>query len=57
MGIVKADISVTLDGFGAGDNQSLERPFGDFDVLAQVIPRRMRSRSSVAHQLWALSTT
>jgi dihydrofolate reductase len=31
MGIVKADISVTLDGFGAGDNQSLERPFGDFD--------------------------
>ena len=31
MGIVRADISVTLDGFGAGDNQSLDRPFGDFD--------------------------
>ena len=32
MGIVKADISVTLDGYGAGDHQSLERPFGDLDV-------------------------
>lgn len=31
MGIVTADISVTLDGFGAGPGQCLERPFGDFD--------------------------
>lgn len=31
MGIVKADLSVTLDGYAAGDNQSLERPFGDVD--------------------------
>lgn len=31
MGIVTADISVTLDGFGAGPNQRLEAPFGDFD--------------------------
>jgi dihydrofolate reductase len=29
MGIVTADISVTLDGFGAGPNQRLEAPFGD----------------------------
>lgn len=31
MGIVTADISTTIDGFGAGPGQSLERPFGDFD--------------------------
>jgi dihydrofolate reductase len=31
MGIVTADISVTLDGFGAGPNQRLEAPFGDLD--------------------------
>lgn len=31
MGIVKADIAVTLDGFGAGFEQSLERPFGELD--------------------------
>jgi dihydrofolate reductase len=31
MGIVTADISVTLDGYGAGPNQRLEAPFGDFD--------------------------
>ena len=31
MGIVKADIAVTLDGFGAGADQSLERPFGELD--------------------------
>jgi len=31
MGIVKADIAVTLDGFGAGIDQSLERPFGELD--------------------------
>ena len=31
MGIVTADISVTLDGFGAGPNQRLEKPFGDLD--------------------------
>jgi dihydrofolate reductase len=31
MGIVTADISTTVDGFGAGPNQCLERPFGDFD--------------------------
>ena len=29
MGIVTAEISVTLDGFGAGPGQCLERPFGD----------------------------
>ena len=29
MGIVTADISVTLDGYGAGPNQRLEAPFGD----------------------------
>jgi dihydrofolate reductase len=32
MGIVTADISVTLDGYGAGPNQRLEAPFGDFDA-------------------------
>jgi dihydrofolate reductase len=31
MSIVTADISVTLDGYGAGPNQRLEAPFGDFD--------------------------
>ena len=31
MGIVTADISVTLDGYGAGPNQRLEAPFGDLD--------------------------
>ena len=31
MGIVTADISVTLDGYGAGPNQHLEAPFGDLD--------------------------
>ena len=31
MGIVTADISVTLDGYGAGPNQRLESPFGDLD--------------------------
>jgi len=31
MGIVTADIAITLDGFGAGSGQCLERPFGDLD--------------------------
>ena len=31
MGIVTADISVTLDGYGAGPHQRLEAPFGDLD--------------------------
>ena len=31
MGIVTADISVTLDGYGAGPGQCLERPFGNID--------------------------
>lgn len=31
MGIVTADIAVTLDGYGAGQGQCLERPFGDLD--------------------------
>ena len=31
MGIVTADISVTLDGYGAGPNQRREAPFGDID--------------------------
>jgi dihydrofolate reductase len=31
MGIVTADIAVTLDGFGAGPNQRLEKPFGDIE--------------------------
>ena len=31
MGIVTADISTTIDGFGAGPGQCLERPFGDVD--------------------------
>ena len=31
MGIVTADIAITLDGFGAGRGQCLERPFGDLD--------------------------
>lgn len=31
MGIVTADISITLDGFGAAADQSLERPFGSID--------------------------
>ena len=29
MGIVTADIAITLDGYGAGPGQRLERPFGD----------------------------
>jgi dihydrofolate reductase len=29
MGIVTADLSVSADGYGAGPNQSLEKPFGD----------------------------
>ena len=31
MGIVTADIAVTLDGYGAGSNQRLEKPFGDIE--------------------------
>jgi dihydrofolate reductase len=31
MGIVTADFTVTLDGYGAGPNQRLEAPFGEFD--------------------------
>src|SRR5689334_8072920 len=33
MGIVKADLAVTLDGFGSGSasSQSFERPFGEID--------------------------
>ena len=31
MGIVTADISVTLDGYGAGPNQRRDAPFGDLD--------------------------
>lgn len=31
MGIVRADISTSVDGYGAGENQSFDRPFGDFD--------------------------
>ena len=31
MGIVTADIAITLDGFGAGSGQCLERPFGELD--------------------------
>ena len=31
MGIVTADISVTLDGYGAGPDQRLEAPFGGLD--------------------------
>ena len=31
MGFVTADIATTLDGFGAGPGQCLERPFGDLD--------------------------
>ena len=31
MGIVTADISVTLDGYGAGPNQRLDAPFGELD--------------------------
>jgi len=31
MGIVTADISVTLDGYGAANDQSIERPFGSID--------------------------
>jgi dihydrofolate reductase len=29
MGIVTCDLSISLDGYSAGPNQSLERPFGD----------------------------
>ena len=31
MSIVTADIAVTLDGYGAGTNQRLEKPFGDIE--------------------------
>ena len=31
MGIVTADIAVTVDGYGAGENQRLEKPFGDIE--------------------------
>ena len=31
VGIVTADITVTLDGYGAAPNQRLEAPFGDID--------------------------
>ena len=31
MGIVTADISITLDGYGAGTGQCLESPFGNLD--------------------------
>ena len=31
MGIVTADIAITLDGFGSGVAQSRERPFGELD--------------------------
>ena len=31
MGIVTADISITLDGFGAANDQSREHPFGSLD--------------------------
>jgi dihydrofolate reductase len=31
MGLVTADIAVTLDGYGAGSNQRLEAPFGDIE--------------------------
>jgi dihydrofolate reductase len=31
MGLLTADISVTLDGYGAGPNQRVEAPFGDLD--------------------------
>lgn len=31
MGIVTADISITLDGYGAGPNQRPDAPFGDLD--------------------------
>jgi hypothetical protein len=30
MGILTTDISVTLDGYGAGPNQRLEAPFGPY---------------------------
>src|SRR5262245_20905571 len=29
MGIVTCDLAISLDGYSAGPNQSLERPFGD----------------------------
>jgi len=31
MGIVRADMSITLDGYAAGPHQRLEAPFGDID--------------------------
>ena len=31
MGLVTADIAVTLDGYGAGATQRLEKPFGDIE--------------------------
>ena len=31
MGMVIADLSITLDGYAAGPNQRLEKPFGDVD--------------------------
>ncbi|WP_067436140.1 dihydrofolate reductase family protein [Nocardioides jensenii] len=32
MGLVHADLGITLDGYSAGPNQRLEQPFGDFPV-------------------------
>lgn len=32
MPAVTADMMITLDGYAAGEGQSLERPFGDFDT-------------------------
>jgi dihydrofolate reductase len=34
MGIVTCDISISLDGYAAGADQTLERPFGDVDADA-----------------------
>jgi len=31
VGMVTADLSITLDGYAAGPNQRLEKPFGDLD--------------------------
>jgi dihydrofolate reductase len=51
MGIVTADISVTLDGCGAGPNQRLEAPFGDLDdgrLHAWQFEHAAESRAEVA---------
>lgn len=51
MGIVTADITVTLDGYGAGPNQRLEAPFGDFDpdrVHAWMFDHRDENQAEVA---------